>query len=355
VPIDTAKFRSALAQWPSGVGVVTTLGDGPEHAPHGMTASSFSSVSLDPPLVSICLGNHLPTKELVQRSGVFAVSILGKDQAAIGRRFAGMQPGVTDRFAEATWVTAATGAPVLADANAWLDCRVVYAHPGGDHTIFVGEVLATETPRVTAPLLFHSRAWGQLADPLPESITITVTPRSRVFAVATPDDVASAPEHADHIEFSISDRSDLARAAEVHAAADARGLRTIGYVNDAFTAERESTVLGALEELTGLGCVQVGCTELAEATPLQVRRVLQDARVRVRPAEVRVRLRAHHGLGLVNALVAMKSGVRHFDAVEGAAPDGLPAADLRLLARQLGVVCDDEPVADEALLSSTTS
>ena len=57
---------------------------------------------------------------------------------------------------------------MLANATAWLDCRVVHAYPGGDHTIFVGEVLAASTPRVGAPLLFHSRAWGQLADPLPE-------------------------------------------------------------------------------------------------------------------------------------------------------------------------------------------
>ncbi len=64
---------------------------------------------------------------------------------------------------------------MLEEALAWLDCRVAHAYPGGDHTIFVGEVLKAETSRRTAPLLFHSRAWGQLADPLPDEVTIADT------------------------------------------------------------------------------------------------------------------------------------------------------------------------------------
>lgn len=141
--VDSITFRSALAQWPSGVGVVTTVIDGQRH---GMTASSFSSVSLNPPLVSVCLGVHLPSHALVERAGVFAISFLGRGQAGIGQRFAGMRPEVTDRFAGLDWAHAETGCPVLANATAWLDCRVVHAYPGGDHTIFVGEVLAASTP-----------------------------------------------------------------------------------------------------------------------------------------------------------------------------------------------------------------
>ncbi|WP_165958823.1 flavin reductase [Actinomadura sp. KC345] len=167
--VDAQTFRTVLGQWPTGVAVVTTTADGW----HGMTASSFSSVSLDPPMVLVCLARGIHTHALVERSGAFAVSILGEDQAAIGHGFAGHAPG--DRFAGQDWTAAPTGAPVLDAALAWLDCRVAHAYPGGDHTIFVGEVTAARVPRRTAPLLFHSRAWGQLADPLPESAVIADT------------------------------------------------------------------------------------------------------------------------------------------------------------------------------------
>ena len=170
--VDAATFRSVLGQWPSGVTVVTTVAD---DGWHGMTASSFNSVSLEPPLVSVCLAKKIYTHTLIERSGVFAVNILAKDQAAIGKRFAGQQPELTDRFAGLQASTAESGAPVLGDALGWLDCRVVHAYDGGDHTIFVGEVLAADTPRLTAPLLFHSRAWGQFADLLPADAAVVDT------------------------------------------------------------------------------------------------------------------------------------------------------------------------------------
>ncbi|GIF82947.1 flavin reductase [Catellatospora bangladeshensis] len=327
--VDSGQLRAVLSQWPSGVAVVTTVTTGPDGSRrvHGMTASSFSSVSLDPPLVSVCLGNHLPTHALVRESGVFAISFLGKDQADIGRRFAGMTPGTTDRFAGTEWVTGPTGSPMLAEATGRLDCAVEHAYPGGDHTIFVGRVLEADTPRVTAPLLFHSRSWGQLADPLPPEITMTVLDgREATGPVLT-----------------VRDRADLARAREL---AEAGPVRV--YVADAFAPERESTVLAALDALAGLPAVDIGCAEHSAASPLQVRRVLQDAVVRVRPAALHVRLLAHHGLGLVNALVAMKSGVHRFDTVLDPASGGLPARDLLLLARQLGVVCADPLVPDLA-------
>ncbi|MDI1463076.1 flavin reductase [Catellatospora sp. KI3] len=318
--MDSAQLRSVLSQWPSGVAIVTTVtadADG-SLRPHGMTASSFSSVSLDPPLVSVCLGNHLPTRAMIASSGVFALSFLGKDQAEIGRRFAGQVPGLADRFAGAEWVTGPTGSPMLAHATGRLDCTVEHAYPGGDHTIFVGRVREAAVDRVTAPLLFHSRSWGQLADPLPDEITITVL------------------DGADGIgaQVIVRDPGDLAAVRDLSAAVPVRA-----YVADAFAPDREAVVLATLDALAGLPDVAVGCAEDAAASPLQVRRVLQDAVVRVRPAALHVRLRAHHGLGLVNALVAMKSGVRRFDAVRDPASGGLPADDLLLLARQLGVAC----------------
>lgn len=327
--MDSAQLRSVLSQWPSGVAVVTTVTAGPDGArhAHGMTASSFSSVSLDPPLVSVCLGNHLPTHALVRASGVFAISFLGKDQADIGRRFAGMVPGAQDRFAGADWVTAVTGSPMLADATGRLDCAVEHAYPGGDHTIFVGRVLDAAVPRVTAPLLFHSRNWGQLADPLPDEIVMTLL-----------DGPVAAGA-----EITVRDADDLARARELAATGPVRA-----YVADAFAPEREGLVLATLDALAALPEVALGCAEDSAASPLQVRRLLQDAVVRVRPAALHVRLLAHHGLGLVNALVAMKSGVRRFDTVLDPGSGGLPARDLLLLARQLGVTCAEPLIPDVA-------
>src|SRR6478609_11574937 len=169
--VDPATFRDVMAQWPSGVTVVTTLVDGVRH---GMTASSFSSVSLDPPLVSVCLDRRLYSQGLISEGGVFGVNVLAKDQAEVARRFAGMVPGlaVEDRFESESWSTADTGVPLLDSALGWLDCRVVHEYPGGDHTIFVGEVVAGHAARRTAPLLFHSRGWGQFADVLPDVATL---------------------------------------------------------------------------------------------------------------------------------------------------------------------------------------
>ena len=160
--VDPATFRDVMAQWPSGVTVVTTLVDG---AWHGMTASSFSSVSLDPPLVSVCLDRRLFSHGLISAGGVFGVNVLAKDQAEVARRFAGMVPGleVADRFDGENWTTARTGVPLLDSALGWLDCRVVHEYPGGDHTIFVGEVLQLAVSSEENPLLFFRGGYRNLS------------------------------------------------------------------------------------------------------------------------------------------------------------------------------------------------
>ncbi|MEV6300022.1 flavin reductase [Actinoplanes sp. NPDC051861] len=323
--MDSQTFRSVLGQWPSGVCVVTTTGP---HGVHGMTASSFSSVSLDPPMVSVCLGNHLPSRALLGAAGKFAISFLGKDQAHIGRRFAGQDTSVTDRFAGLDWVTTPNGCPVLADAVAWLDCRVAHAYPGGDHTIFVGEVTEAATPRLISPLLFHSRSWGQVADPLPESVTLAVDHDAVSFAFATGGPAGlPSPERI--------------------IAAKQAGRVVVGYVTDAFDPDREQEVLATIGALHALGCDEIGCAEsdTRPASPLQVRRVLQDAMVRVRPAVLRVRLTGTNRLALVNALVAMKSGVSHFDVVApGTDSTGLHLGDLMHLSHQLDVNVQFPPI-----------
>ncbi|MEU8243083.1 flavin reductase [Actinoplanes missouriensis] len=321
MPVDSTTFRSVLGQWPSGVCVVTTAGP---TGVHGMTASSFSSVSLDPPLVSVCLGNHLPSRAVLGEAGKFALSFLGKDQAHIGRRFAGQERGVSDRFAGLDWTITPNGCPVLSDAVAWLDCRVAHAYPGGDHTIFVGEVTEAALPRIISPLLFHSRNWGQVAQPLPATVQVR--------------DIASPPGGL-RFEFFAAGRDGLPSPERVIAARKA-GDCVVGYVTDAFDPDREDEVLATVAALRALGCDEIGCAEsgVTPASPLQVARILQDASVLVRPAVLRVRLAGHNRLALVNALVAMKNGVSHFDVVApGAGSPGLPLDDLLHLSRQLEV------------------
>jgi flavin reductase (DIM6/NTAB) family NADH-FMN oxidoreductase RutF len=345
VPVDSTTFRSVLGQWPSGVCVVTTVGRpgvGGKSRMHGMTASSFSSVSLDPPMVSVCLGNHLPSRALLGDAGKFAISFLGKDQAHIGRRFAGQdrdgnRTEVADRFAGLDWTITPNGCPVLSEAVAWLDCTVAHAYPGGDHTIFVGEVTGAALPRITAPLLFHSRNWRQLSDPLPPAVTLTV-------------DVAAGDPAADALRLAgarirgdggfLDFPAEAPPPPERITAARKAGATIAGYVTDAFDPSREDEVHTAIGVLTDLGCDEICCIEsdTSPASPLQVRRVLQDAVVRVRPAALRVRLSGGNRLALVNAMVAMKNGVCHFDvAAPGSGSSSLPLDDLLHLSRQLEV------------------
>lgn len=157
--IDVGLFKETLAHWASGVTVVTTHADG---RPVGITASSLTSVSLDPPQILICVARKLFTHQAILQSGVFAVNILGTDHLEWGMRFAGMLPELADRFAGIELQQGATGAPILPDALGWLDCRLRHAYDGGDHTIFVGEVIATNAAATGSPLLYFNRTWRQL-------------------------------------------------------------------------------------------------------------------------------------------------------------------------------------------------
>lgn len=159
--IDVQVFKNALSNWASGVTVVTTHADG---QPVGITASSLTSVSLDPPQILICVSRKLFTNQAIAQSGVFAVNILGTRHLDWGMRFAGMVPELEDRFAGIETHTAATGSPILPDVMAWLDCKLSHSFDGGDHTIFVGEVLAAGAGNESEPLLYFKRNWRLLAE-----------------------------------------------------------------------------------------------------------------------------------------------------------------------------------------------
>ncbi len=138
--VSAELFREVFRRWPSGVAVVASRREG---RAHGMVVGSFCSLSSEPPLVMVSAGRASRTHDVLDASGLFAVSILSGEQTAVFERFAGLDRAFDDdRFAGFATTTAATGAPILPDALAWVDCRVVARHPGDGYTIFVGEVVA---------------------------------------------------------------------------------------------------------------------------------------------------------------------------------------------------------------------
>ncbi|MCO5207150.1 MAG: hydroxymethylglutaryl-CoA lyase [Anaerolineae bacterium] len=171
--ISAETFKQAMSQFASGVTVVTTRVN---DTPIGVTASSFNSLSVDPPLVTVSLNKRMFSHKVIADSGQFAVNVLGAHQAEWGMRFAGMMPDMTDRFAGIDTFEAVTGCPILPDVLAWVDCDVWATYDGGDHTIFVGQVVDLGVSDSELPLLYHSRLWRRsesLDEPtLPPTATI---------------------------------------------------------------------------------------------------------------------------------------------------------------------------------------
>lgn len=148
-------FRAALGNFATGVTIVTTV-DG-DNEPVGVTASSFNSVSLDPPLVLWSLAKSAKSREAFCSSGHFAIHILTAGQEELSNRFA--QSG-TDKFAGSQWSTGTLGSPVLAEHAAVFECSTRHQYEGGDHIILVGEVHSFDA-REEAPLLFHGGRYAE--------------------------------------------------------------------------------------------------------------------------------------------------------------------------------------------------
>jgi flavin reductase (DIM6/NTAB) family NADH-FMN oxidoreductase RutF len=153
---DSKKQRKIMGQFATGVTVVTTGGAA---GPHGLTANAVASLSLDPPLVLVAVEKRAHSLEYLKKNQCFAVNILRLDQEEISRRFA--TPGPKD-FVGVSTTTAVTAAPILTDCLAFVDCRVVAILPGGDHDIFVGEILAGEH-NGGEPLLYYGGGYVRLA------------------------------------------------------------------------------------------------------------------------------------------------------------------------------------------------
>ena len=159
MPVTSEQYRSALRCFPAGVTVVT-IRSGEQI--HGLTVSAFASVSPEPPLIAIIIDHrHTAHAMLQQPAAAFAVNILRQDQVELSNRFAWMKD--EDRFEVGSWESAKTGAPILADALAWLDCTIHSRHAAGTHTIYVGEVQAchaVEEPDL--PLVYWNRGYHHL-------------------------------------------------------------------------------------------------------------------------------------------------------------------------------------------------
>ncbi len=159
--VDPQAFRETMAHWASGVTIITTTLNGQRT---GITASSFASLSLHPPQILVCINQKLYTHQAIEKSGVFAVNLLGVEHLEWGMRFAGMRPEIEDRFQDIACHTAVTGAPILSDALGWLDCTLHHTYAGGDHTIFIGQVVATAARQSGTPILYYNRQWRELAE-----------------------------------------------------------------------------------------------------------------------------------------------------------------------------------------------
>jgi flavin reductase (DIM6/NTAB) family NADH-FMN oxidoreductase RutF len=154
---SSSELRTVLGAFATGVTVITSRSG--DHA-YGMTANAFSSVSLDPPLVLVCVSGGTIGAATIERNRAFAVNVLAASQEPVSRYFAWKdRPRGADAFLEIPHATAATGCPVLEGVAAFLDCRLAAVHEAGDHLIFIGEVLAVGVDLDVEALLYHRGAY----------------------------------------------------------------------------------------------------------------------------------------------------------------------------------------------------
>ncbi len=176
-PIDPRELRTALGAFVTGVTVVTTL-DAEGH-PRGFTANSFTSVSLDPALILVCMGKHSSSREIFSTAGRFAVNILAEEQKNISSTFASKK--VVDRFASLDWRAAKTGSPIIADVVTWLDCEMHDIIDAGDHLILIGHVLAFD--HTTASPLGYCRGNYLSFSLEQEALTVSKSGKAQVGAI----------------------------------------------------------------------------------------------------------------------------------------------------------------------------
>lgn len=155
--VGREQFVRLMSTFASGVTVVTTRAD--DH-PHGLTVSAFCSVSLDPPLVLICIGNDTRSRAALDTSEAFTVNVLSSEQQHLSERFARSQLSMEKRLEDVTYRTTPNGGLRFEGSLAWLECEHADRHESGDHTIYVGEVVGGEVTDGADPLIYHEGEYG---------------------------------------------------------------------------------------------------------------------------------------------------------------------------------------------------
>ncbi len=157
--VESELLRQAMRFWATGVTVVTAAHAGVQH---GMTVSSFTSVSLTPAQVLISLAQNTRTHDLIMRSHHFGISILDENQFDLSDLFAGRIPDDADRLNGLETISLVSGTPLLKNGLAQLDCHVVTTLGSGTHTIFIGEVLSAQSGNDGNPLLYYNRNYKKI-------------------------------------------------------------------------------------------------------------------------------------------------------------------------------------------------
>ena len=157
LPVSSDLFRRACGRFATGVAIASVMDE--KGAPRGLTVSSFTSVSLDPPLILICLGHAVTEIEQFRASIHFGINVLGEEQQALSERFA--RPG-QDRFAGLEWHPGQTGVPLLGGVLATVECAVRQRVTAGDHDIFIGEMVGARIGE-GSPLIHHASRYRRLA------------------------------------------------------------------------------------------------------------------------------------------------------------------------------------------------
>lgn len=155
-------IRNVMRYWGSGVAIATASVAADRH---GMTVSSFVSLSLEPPLVMVSVKDETRTFALINKARAFGISILDETQQDVSNRFAGRETELSDRFAGMDVYAMKTGAPLLVDGLAQIDCKVVAEYDAGTQTVFIGEVVAVKwSPDADdkKPLLYYNRAYREI-------------------------------------------------------------------------------------------------------------------------------------------------------------------------------------------------
>ncbi|PKW16565.1 flavin reductase (DIM6/NTAB) family NADH-FMN oxidoreductase RutF [Saccharopolyspora spinosa] len=152
------SFRKVLGHFPSGITIITALS---EDGPVGFTCQSFSSLSLDPPMVLVLPGRSSTSWPRISATGRFCVNVLAAHQAHLSTTFA---TSGADKFAGVPWAPSPLGLPVLEGSCAWIECEIDAVHPGGDHLIVVGAVRDLGSRADSSPLLFHRGSYAKTTD-----------------------------------------------------------------------------------------------------------------------------------------------------------------------------------------------